>query len=169
MHLRTHTPFCWLGVWVGLKWFRFVSWYIPNAGDPWKPTWRIYLFSPHCMKTGISGSLNCECCHISGFTIVRNTFGFFKLPVFYESKQHKPLSGRVSYKSWCKHLLTVFISVSLSLFFFKSNVYCWWWMYLFPLPPSPLPRINAQCVRLRWRQDRFFFLFFVLFFFFFRI
>lgn len=93
-------------------------------------------------------------------------FVFFKLPVFYESKQHKPLSGRVSYKSWCKHLLTVFISVSLSFFFFKSNVYCWWWMYLFPVPPSPLPRINAQCVRLRWRQDRFFFLFFVLFLFF---
>lgn len=37
-----------------------------------------FFFSPHCMKTGISGSLNCECCcHISGFTMVRIYFHFF--------------------------------------------------------------------------------------------
>lgn len=36
-------------------------------------------------------------------------------------------------------------------------------MYLFPVPPSPLQRINAQCVRLRWRQDRLFFFYFLFF------
>lgn len=39
-----------------------------------------------------------------------------KLPVFCGSKQQKPLSGWVSYKSWCKHFLTVFFSLSFSLF-----------------------------------------------------